>query len=125
MGRQHSLHLAMQQQHVEARVGIGCERWPFARDIRYRQDGEVQLRKEESLRIGVRDVDSKLSKQAQDAAGLGGPRRVVIPGNDDDWHLTEGRSEPAELQKCVDDRRVRGTNVVKNVAAKNDEIGSQ
>ena len=125
MRRQHTLYFTVQQEDVMARVGIGGERRRSATDIGNREHCKVSFGEVEPLRFGVGDVDRELAKESQDASRLRRAGGVVVAGDEDDLRIGERRTQPAELQKGVDDRRIRRPHVVKDVAADENELGTK
>jgi hypothetical protein len=70
-------------------------------------------------------MNAELAEQSENAAGLGGTRSVVIARHHHDLRARECRAQSAELQKGVNDGGVRWSNVVKDVAADQHELGTE
>jgi hypothetical protein len=70
-------------------------------------------------------VVAERREKAQDAAGLGAARAVVIPGDHDHHCVGQRRPEPRELLEGVDDRGVHRANRVEHIAGDDHDVRTQ
>jgi hypothetical protein len=80
------------------------------------------LREREPLRLAIDDMQAERREEPKDASGLAHAREIVIAGGDDDHGLGERLREPRELREGVQDRRVRRTHRVEDIAGDDDDL---
>src|SRR4051812_12342140 len=125
-GGQHPLHLAMDDEDVEARARIRRQRRPdHSRDVRDCENRQLLFRKAEPRRLTIDDVQAELCEELKNAAHFGRARRVVIAGHEEDDRLWQLALETPELQKRVEDRLVRRPDAVEDVSRYDDDIRAE
>jgi hypothetical protein len=123
--RNDTLDLAVQQEHVVPRIGIGGEGDARAGHVRNGEDRQVVLRDVNAARRRIDDMHAKLGEQPEDVAGFSRSRRVVIAGDHHHRAVRQRLGEACELVEGVQDRRIRRANVVKDVPREQHHIGTQ
>ena len=125
---ENAFDLPVQHQHPLTLVPLRPERRPGAahqRLVRHGEDAEVERRIHQPPCLVARHVDAQLLEEPQDRAGLGGPRRVVIAGDQHDRRLGQRLAQPLELAEREDDGGVGRADGVEQVAGHDDGVGAR
>ena len=122
---EHAFELAVDYHHPMALGALGAKRRPrsahqgLMRDSEHRQ---VVRRIDEPARLVGGDVHPQLLEQPEDRAGLAGPGRVVVAGDEHDRRVRQCLAETLELTEGEDDSRVGGPDRVEQVAGHDDRV---
>ena len=123
--RKHAFDFSVQKQNIVFRSGIRLERRSPLRHVGNRENRQIAFRDANLLRRAIYHLDPERTEQAQYAAGLRRPRRVVVSRYHHDCGVRKHRHEPRELLECVQYRRIGRADGVEHVARYEHEIRTQ
>ncbi len=95
VGRKDAVDLAMGHQYFIACAAVRPQHRPLRlhqRLVRDGQDAQLQPWIAEPPRVVGGDIDAEFIEEAEDAAGFGGARSVVVAGDQDDGRVRERRA---------------------------------
>ena len=83
------------------------------------------MRKLQGLRFRIHDVQAKRREEAQNAPGVRRARRIVVARHQHELRIRQRGAQSRELDVCVHDRCIGRANLMKNVAADDDDVGRE